>query len=380
MRSCRVVERIAATTRAQSGQAAMCGGASRPRPRRAGRRGRARSRACVVARDPRRAGPPARVRLAFGLRARRAGRGRARSRPARPTARTPPPRSTGPRASRPPTSRERARSRRPANAPAVKTSEPTSISPPATAPPRGQPAISPTTERAERREHAGAEERQREVAHATPVMRSRARRPGPDRRRSSAAARATGSASLELGHGERPLLGGKKHAASCSAASASSGGSVSAHVSTARGQRGWKRQPLGGLIRFGTSPCSTNASRWRPSRGFASGTADSSAPVYGCRGAAYRSRARKLDELAQVHHRDAVGDVADDAQVVRDEDVRQPELRLEVLEQVEDLRLHRDVQRGDRLVGDDQLRVERERPRDPDPLPLTARELVRKRL
>ena len=73
------------------------------------------------------------------------------------------------------------------------------------------------------------------------------------------------------------------------------------------------------------------------------------------------ARAGQLDELPEVHHGDAVGDVADDAQVVRDEDVRQPELRLEVLEQVEDLRLHRDVQGRDGLVGDDQLRVHGER-------------------
>ena len=71
---------------------------------------------------------------------------------------------------------------------------------------------------------------------------------------------------------------------------------------------------------------------------------------------------------------------ADDVEVVRDEDVRQPELRLEVLQQVEDLRLDGDVERGDRLVADDQLRVDRERPRDADALPLAARELVRKRL
>ena len=50
---------------------------------------------------------------------------------------------------------------------------------------------------------------------------------------------------------------------------------------------------------------------------------------------------------------------------------------LQVLEQVQDLRLHGDVERRDRLVADDQLRLQRERARDPDPLPLAARELVR---
>ena len=67
----------------------------------------------------------------------------------------------------------------------------------------------------------------------------------------------------------------------------------------------------------------------------------------------------------------------DDAEVVRDEDVGEVELVLEVLEQVDDLGLDRDVERGDGLVGDDQLRPQRQRPGDPDPLPLAAGELVR---
>jgi len=69
--------------------------------------------------------------------------------------------------------------------------------------------------------------------------------------------------------------------------------------------------------------------------------------------------------------------VADDVQVVRDEDVGEAEVALQVLEQVQDLRLNRDVECRDRLVADDQLRVDRERARDTDPLALAARELVR---
>ena len=89
------------------------------------------------------------------------------------------------------------------------------------------------------------------------------------------------------------------------------------------------------------------------------------------------STGAELDDHAEVHHRDPVGDVADDAEVVRDEDVREVELVLQVVEQVDDLRLDRDVERRDRLVGDDQPRAQRERPRDADPLALPARELVR---
>ena len=42
-------------------------------------------------------------------------------------------------------------------------------------------------------------------------------------------------------------------------------------------------------------------------------------------------RRRQLHDLAEVHHGDPVGDVADDGEVVGDEEVRQPELALEVL-------------------------------------------------
>ena len=46
-------------------------------------------------------------------------------------------------------------------------------------------------------------------------------------------------------------------------------------------------------------------------------------------------------------------------------------------EQVDDLRLDRHVERRDRLVADDEPRLDRERARDADPLALAAGELVR---
>ena len=62
-----------------------------------------------------------------------------------------------------------------------------------------------------------------------------------------------------------------------------------------------------------------------------------------------------LDDAAEVHDRDPVGDLADHREVVRDEDVGQVEVRLQVAQQVQHLRLDRDVERRDRLVADDQL-------------------------
>src|SRR4051812_10252751 len=84
-----------------------------------------------------------------------------------------------------------------------------------------------------------------------------------------------------------------------------------------------------------------------------------------------------LDDLAEVHPRDVVTEVPDDAEVVRDEHERDTEVAPQVLEQVHHLGLDGHVQRGHRLVGDDHLRLDRERAGDPDALPLTTGELVR---
>ena len=57
--------------------------------------------------------------------------------------------------------------------------------------------------------------------------------------------------------------------------------------------------------------------------------------------------------------------------------IAEPNSRLQVGEQVEDLRLDGDVERGGRLVGDQQLRVVGQRHRDHGALPHAAGELVR---
>ena len=66
-----------------------------------------------------------------------------------------------------------------------------------------------------------------------------------------------------------------------------------------------------------------------------------------------------------------------DAQVMRDEQVGQAELLLEVLEEVDDLPPDRHVKGGDRLVADDELGVQVEGAGNTDPLALAAGELVR---
>ena len=88
-------------------------------------------------------------------------------------------------------------------------------------------------------------------------------------------------------------------------------------------------------------------------------------------------RRRQLDDLAQIHDGDTVRDVPHDAQVVRDEHVRQAELALQAAEQVEHLSLDGHVERAHGLIAHDQLRAERQSARDVDALTLAAGELVR---
>ena len=57
--------------------------------------------------------------------------------------------------------------------------------------------------------------------------------------------------------------------------------------------------------------------------------------------------------------------------------IAMPEARLHFGEELQDLRLDRDVERRRRLVGDEQVGLVRERHRDHDALALPARELVR---
>ena len=84
-----------------------------------------------------------------------------------------------------------------------------------------------------------------------------------------------------------------------------------------------------------------------------------------------------LDDFAEIHHGDAIAEMAHHRQVVSDEQVGNAELVLDVFEEIHHLCLHRDVQCRDRLVGDDDAGIDRKGSRNTNPLALTAGELVR---
>ena len=67
----------------------------------------------------------------------------------------------------------------------------------------------------------------------------------------------------------------------------------------------------------------------------------------------------------------------DHTEVVGDEDEGDAEVTAQAVEQVDDLGLDRHVEGGDRLVGNDDLRLDGEGPGDADALALAAGELGR---
>src|SRR2546421_4943828 len=61
---------------------------------------------------------------------------------------------------------------------------------------------------------------------------------------------------------------------------------------------------------------------------------------------------------------------------MRDEEIGEAEVALKLRQQVDDLRADADVEGGDGLVGDDELRIECQGASDPDALALSARKFM----
>ena len=85
----------------------------------------------------------------------------------------------------------------------------------------------------------------------------------------------------------------------------------------------------------------------------------------------------EFDDFSEIHHHDALADVFDYGEVVRDEQVGDAALFLQVLEQVDDLGLDADIQSADGFVANDEFGFDGERARDADALTLAAAEFVR---
>ena len=152
----------------------------------------------------------------------------------------------------------------------------------------------------------------------------------------------------------------------------------SAHLSCAFQQRVRKRQPDGGLIGEGTSPASRIRSRPLVVR---VGLGHGGQQRVGVRVARARCRWRRRSPISTILPRYITATRCEKCRTIARSCAMKrkamPSSPLELLQQVDDLRLDGDVQRGDRLVRDDQLRLQGERAGDADALPLAAGELVR---
>ena len=178
---------------------------------------------------------------------------------------------------------------------------------------------------------------------------------------------------------ERPATSSvRMHAAAWSGPTDTSSGSAVRQSSIASGQRGANGQPGGSAAIDGGAPgIGTSREPWAASR---RGTEPSSPTVYGMtRGSDQIGHRRRLDRPARVHHQRAVGELGHHPEVVGDDQhacagdvARGPQ-------HVEDLRLDRDVERGRRLVADDQVGIVGDRDGDDDALPLAAGQFVRER-
>src|SRR5438309_479888 len=88
-------------------------------------------------------------------------------------------------------------------------------------------------------------------------------------------------------------------------------------------------------------------------------------------------RGAALDDAALVEHRDAVGERARQRQIVRDDDLRRAAIGADAADEFADLLRQDRVEVGGRLVVEDQLGVDRQRPGDRHALAHPARELAR---
>ena len=135
------------------------------------------------------------------------------------------------------------------------------------------------------------------------------------------------------------------------------------------------RNLMGGLIGLGISPCSTCARTSLRDPGSARPTRAPRIGVHRVRveGAAWRD----LHDLSEIHHDHPVADVLDDREVVRDEQDGQVELSFRSSSRLITCAW---IDTSSAETGSSarmNSRIDRKRPRDADPLPLSAGEFVR---
>ena len=93
-------------------------------------------------------------------------------------------------------------------------------------------------------------------------------------------------------------------------------------------------------------------------------------------GAVEFDRRSDFNDPPEVHDGHALAQVFDHGKIVGDKEVGQTELLLDIIEEVDDLGLNREIEGGDGFIGDDQFGFHCQGAGDADALPLPAREFV----
>ena len=88
----------------------------------------------------------------------------------------------------------------------------------------------------------------------------------------------------------------------------------------------------------------------------------------------------RLHHPSGVHHQHAVAKAAHQVDVVANKNQPQPARLNQIIQQAQHLQAHRHVQRGGRLIGNDQFRVGNQHHGDHDALPLSAGYFMRIKL
>ena len=79
-----------------------------------------------------------------------------------------------------------------------------------------------------------------------------------------------------------------------------------------------------------------------------------------------------LDNAAEIHHPHPIRDMMHDGKVMGNEQIGQPKIALQVLHDIENLRLNRHIKRGGRLVTHQELWVHSKRACNGNTLTLTT--------
>jgi hypothetical protein len=77
-----------------------------------------------------------------------------------------------------------------------------------------------------------------------------------------------------------------------------------------------------------------------------------------------------------MQDKDSMANIFNDVQIMADEEHAHFQAALQVQQEIQDLCLQGDIQRGGRFIADEEFRIRADRPRDSQPLSLSAAELV----